>query len=59
VPAGASNDSDAAKVLLVRASEQIDLAIAETTATPVERAKKLHDIKTAYLKNRYGVELHG
>ncbi|QQS17831.1 hypothetical protein IPL68_04115 [Candidatus Saccharibacteria bacterium] len=45
-----------AKILLERATEQIESTILQTATNPYERANQVHAIKTAFLRARHGVE---
>lgn len=45
------------KSLRAQCTNQIEAAILQTTTKPVERAAMIHDIKAAYIKTVFGIDI--
>jgi hypothetical protein len=46
-----------AKALQERVAEQIESIVLQTATNPYERANQIHAIKSAFLRDRHGIEL--
>lgn len=53
------NPAAGRKMLQAQAVEQIEAAILQTTTSPAERALLIHNIKAAYIKARFGIDMKG